>query len=341
MGESDTPLIDHLVVRGFMSGPPIYRSIHIKFVTRNSIWGRVREQFADLEQRCELGVFRSHCFSLLLLRLIFNKHPQIKKRTECLTKRKLFGSSFSFKLRVFEKLESHRFVKIRPHMHMLRIYGHRHWRRSPRQVSAAHASCIRLQTLTAISPSSLQIAARARRPGWINQVPFISSWGLSWWEWKATGTRPESDRRDCGSPLTSLDYMQATAFSIPDQAGCWKCRHRDGVYKDESGLLTSSWFDSGCVPVAFPSHTQQPCSSKEIGRQEHEHKVCARERQRHAKATEIDRKRKRSLRRKGLTCQNKCPNGEHTKKTIKRKEIEVNTCRPYNRTKKETKTKYK
>jgi len=29
---------------------------------------------------CELGVFRSHCFLLLLLRLIFNKHPEIKKK---------------------------------------------------------------------------------------------------------------------------------------------------------------------------------------------------------------------------------------------------------------------
>ena len=29
---------------------------------------------------CELGVFRSHCFLLLSLRLIFNKHPQIEKK---------------------------------------------------------------------------------------------------------------------------------------------------------------------------------------------------------------------------------------------------------------------
>jgi len=29
---------------------------------------------------CELGVFRSHSFLLLLLRLIFNKHPQIKNK---------------------------------------------------------------------------------------------------------------------------------------------------------------------------------------------------------------------------------------------------------------------
>jgi len=28
MGESDTPLIDHLVMREFVSGPPSYRSIH-------------------------------------------------------------------------------------------------------------------------------------------------------------------------------------------------------------------------------------------------------------------------------------------------------------------------
>jgi len=32
----------------------------------------------DLDS-CELDVFRSHCFFLLLLKLIFNKHPQIKK----------------------------------------------------------------------------------------------------------------------------------------------------------------------------------------------------------------------------------------------------------------------
>ena len=29
---------------------------------------------------CELSVFRSHCFLLLLLRLLFNKHPQIKQK---------------------------------------------------------------------------------------------------------------------------------------------------------------------------------------------------------------------------------------------------------------------
>ena len=29
---------------------------------------------------CELGVFRSHCFLLVLLRLIFNQHPQFKKK---------------------------------------------------------------------------------------------------------------------------------------------------------------------------------------------------------------------------------------------------------------------
>jgi len=28
MGESDTPLIDHLVMREFVSGPPSYRSIN-------------------------------------------------------------------------------------------------------------------------------------------------------------------------------------------------------------------------------------------------------------------------------------------------------------------------
>ena len=28
MGESDTPLIDHLIMREFVSGPPSYRSIY-------------------------------------------------------------------------------------------------------------------------------------------------------------------------------------------------------------------------------------------------------------------------------------------------------------------------
>jgi len=30
MGESDTPLIDHSVMREFVSGPPSYRSIHMR-----------------------------------------------------------------------------------------------------------------------------------------------------------------------------------------------------------------------------------------------------------------------------------------------------------------------
>ena len=47
-------------------------------------------------------------------------------------------------LRVFEKHSP--FVEIKPYKHMLRVYGHRRLQRSPRQVSVAHASCIRLQT---------------------------------------------------------------------------------------------------------------------------------------------------------------------------------------------------
>jgi len=49
MGESDTPLIDHLVMREFVSGPPSYRYTR-EFVTESRVLGKVREQFADLEQ---------------------------------------------------------------------------------------------------------------------------------------------------------------------------------------------------------------------------------------------------------------------------------------------------
>ena len=47
---SDTPLIDHLVMREFVSGPPSYPSYTREFVTESPVLGKVREQFADLEQ---------------------------------------------------------------------------------------------------------------------------------------------------------------------------------------------------------------------------------------------------------------------------------------------------
>jgi len=40
---------------------------------------------------------------------------------------------------------------------MLRVYGHRRRQRSSRQVSVAHASCIQLQTLTAIPKTVLSV----------------------------------------------------------------------------------------------------------------------------------------------------------------------------------------
>jgi len=103
MGKSDTPLIDHLVMREFVSGPPSYRSIH---------------------------------------RRVCDKTPSLRKsswavcgfRTEYFEKRQFFGSWFLFKLQVFE--DHPPFVETKYHMHMLRVYGHRCWRRSPRQVSA-------------------------------------------------------------------------------------------------------------------------------------------------------------------------------------------------------------
>jgi len=47
---SDTPLIDHLVMREFVSGPPSYRFIYERVRDRKPVLGQVREQFADLEQ---------------------------------------------------------------------------------------------------------------------------------------------------------------------------------------------------------------------------------------------------------------------------------------------------
>jgi len=75
MGESNTPLIDHLVMREFVSGPPSYRSIY----------GRVRDRKPSLREgsRAVCG-FRTEFFE-----------KQLKGH--------FFGSSFSFKLRVFEE----------------------------------------------------------------------------------------------------------------------------------------------------------------------------------------------------------------------------------------------
>jgi len=50
MGESDTPLIDHLVMKEFVSGPPSYRAYTREFVTESPVLRRIREQFADLNR---------------------------------------------------------------------------------------------------------------------------------------------------------------------------------------------------------------------------------------------------------------------------------------------------
>ena len=123
---SDTPLIDHLVMREFVSGPPIYRSIQ----------QRARDRKPSLKESS--WTFSSCGF-----------------RTEFFEKRPFFGSNFSCNSECLKN--THRFVGIKPHMHMLRVYGHRRWRRSPRQVSAAHASCIQLQTLTGIPKTGLSV----------------------------------------------------------------------------------------------------------------------------------------------------------------------------------------
>ena len=92
----DTPIIDHLVMREFVSGPPSYRSIY--------------ERDRDRKPSLRKGSKAVCGF-----------------RTEFFEKRHFFGSSFSFKFRVFE--ENSPFVDYTSH---------------------AHASCIRSQTLTAI-----------------------------------------------------------------------------------------------------------------------------------------------------------------------------------------------
>jgi len=48
-------------------------------ITVNGFRTPAHEASGELDS-CELGVFQSECFLLLLLRLIFNKHPQIKKK---------------------------------------------------------------------------------------------------------------------------------------------------------------------------------------------------------------------------------------------------------------------
>jgi len=98
--ESDTPLIDHLVMREFVSGLPSYRSMQKTVRDRKpSLW----------ESSWAVCGFRTGFFE----------------------KRQFFGRSFSCK-----RLKSTRRFLINHHMHMLRVYSHRRSRRSPRQVSA-------------------------------------------------------------------------------------------------------------------------------------------------------------------------------------------------------------
>ena len=74
-----------------------------EFVTESPVWGRVREQFAHLEQ----SSVRNDIFLGVVSYV----------SSECLK-------------------STHRFVDIKPHIHMLRVYGHRRWRQSSCQVSA-------------------------------------------------------------------------------------------------------------------------------------------------------------------------------------------------------------
>ena len=113
MGESDTTLINHPVMREFVSKPPISRSIH----------RRVRDRKSSLGE---------------------SSWAVCGFRTEFCEKRQFFGSSFLCKLWVFE--EHSPFCDIKPHMHILRVYGHWRWRQSPRQVSTSHRSETRTQS---------------------------------------------------------------------------------------------------------------------------------------------------------------------------------------------------
>jgi len=92
-------------------------------VTNNLVLGRVRDQFADLEQ----SSLRNDNFLTVVSYV----------RSKC-------------------SKSTHHFVEIKLHIHILRVYGHRRWRRSPRQVSPANAS--RIRTYTATSPDTLQQA---------------------------------------------------------------------------------------------------------------------------------------------------------------------------------------
>jgi len=105
ISQSDTALIDHLVMREFVSGTRSCRSIH----------KRVRERKPSLRE---------------------SSWAVCGSRTEFFEKRQFFGSWFFFKLWVFEEHSPP--IEIKHHMHMLRVYGHRRWRRSPRQVSAGY-----------------------------------------------------------------------------------------------------------------------------------------------------------------------------------------------------------
>jgi len=103
MGERDTQFIDHLVTREFVSGPPSYLSIH----------KRVRDRMPSLrESSWAVCGFRTEFF---------------EKRHFFLGARSHLSSGCLMRI--------HRLL-IKHHMHMLRVYGHRCWRRSPHQVYA-------------------------------------------------------------------------------------------------------------------------------------------------------------------------------------------------------------
>jgi len=79
-----------------------------EFVTESPVLGKVREQFADLEQSSSRSdIFLEACSHL---------------SSECLKR-------------------THRLL-IKHHMHMLRVYGHRRWRRSPHQVFASDSQAL-------------------------------------------------------------------------------------------------------------------------------------------------------------------------------------------------------
>jgi len=102
---SDTPLIDYrdIVMREFVSWPPIYRSIHTRFRDRKP---------SQRESSWAVCGFRTEFFS---------KRQFLEVVSwlgfECLT-------------------SAHCFVEIKPHRHMLCLKCHRRLRRFPRKVSS-------------------------------------------------------------------------------------------------------------------------------------------------------------------------------------------------------------